>query len=207
MLNKAETRAPLSGVISRRYVEVGQWIDKGAPVADLLQLDPLYVEVNVPEDVIARIRKGDLARVEFDALDRKTFSGTVEQIVPQADAASRTFRVRVLLPNPDLAIWPGFFARASLTSRQDGETFLVPKDAIVTRETNYHVVAVRDGKAVVVPVTLGRSELNQVSVSGPLVESDLVVTRGNETLQGGEMLIVMNPPTTQGGAEAAAPGR
>lgn len=197
MLKKAETHAPLSGVIAKRYVEVGEWIDKGAAVADLLQLDPLFVEMDVPEDVVARVRKGDPAQVEIDALGRRSFVGKVDQILPQADAASRTFRVKILLPNSDLTVWPGFFARAALTSKSEQQQFLVPKDAIVTRETSCHVVAVRDGKSAIVPVTPGRSEGDRTSVSGELKQDELVVIRGNESLHGGEMLIVMNPPTTR----------
>ena len=194
-------------MIARRYVEVGQWIEKGAAVADLLQLDPLFVEVNVPEDVITRVAKGDPAQVRIDALGQQTFTGTVDQILPQADPASRTFRVKILLPNPGFKIWPGFFARATLTSRSEAPQFVVPRDAVVTRQAQAHVAVAREvktvpgpmgpsttGTAVVVPVTLGRSDAKSVSVSGDLKEGDLAVTRGNETLRGGEPLIIMNPP-------------
>ncbi len=197
MMNKAQTYAPLSGVVAKRHVEVGQWIDKGAPIADMLQLDPLFVDVNVPEEVIARVKKGDPARVQIDALPGKNLTGTVDQVIPLADASSRTFRVRILLPNSDLTVWPGFFARAALSSRSDQPEFLVPKDAIVTRESSYHVVAARDGKAVIVPVTLGRAEGGNMSVTGDLTESDVVVIRGNESLRPDQILLVMNPPTTQ----------
>jgi RND family efflux transporter MFP subunit len=196
MLRKAETPAPLGGIIARRYVEIGQWIDKGAAIAELLQLDPLFVEVDVPEEVIARIKPGDPARIEIDALGRKGFTGTVEQMLPQADPSSRTFRVKILLPNPDLAVWPGFFARAALSSRSAEPEFLVPKDAIVTQGARSHVIIVRDGKAAVVPVELGRAAADRTSVSGDLRENDWVVIRGNEALRGGEVLLVMNPPAT-----------
>jgi RND family efflux transporter MFP subunit len=206
-LAKAETHSPLEGVIARRHVEVGQWIEKGAAVADLLQLDPLFVEVNVPEEVITRVARGDPAQVRIDALGQQTFTGTVDQILPQADPASRTFRVKILLPNPGFKIWPGFFARATLTSRSESPQFVFPRDALVTREGQAHVVVARDvkveqgpmgpsasGTAVLVPVTVGRSDAKSVSVSGDLKEGDLAVTRGNETLRGGETLMIMNPP-------------
>ncbi len=223
MIRKAETRSPLGGVIAKRHVEVGQWIEKGAAVADLLQLDPLFVEVNVPEDVIARVRKGDVAKVHIDALSRdQSFTGAVEQIVPQADPGSRTFRVKILLPNPQLTVWPGFFARATLTSQSEAPQFVVPRDAVVASGNTAHVVVARDvktqqgpmgpgmaGTAAVVPVTLGRSDGKTFSVTGDLKEGDLAVTRGNETLRGGETLIIMNPPAPapqQQGAPASQPG-
>jgi RND family efflux transporter MFP subunit len=217
MVKKATTHSPLLGVIARRHVEVGQWIEKGAAVADLLQLDPLFVEVNVPEEVITRVAKGDPAQVRIDAMGQGSFTGTVDQILPQADPASRTFRVKILLPNPDFAIWPGFFARATLTSKSEAPQFVVPRDAVVTRGTESNVVVARDvktgagpmgpsttGTAVLVPVTIGRSDSKSVSVVGELKQGDLAVVRGNETLRGGETLIIMNPPAAAPASQPTA---
>ena len=219
MLAKAKTHSPLEGVISKRYVEVGQWIEKGAAVADLLQLDPLFVEVNVPEEVIARVAKGDPAQIRIDALGQQSFEGKVDQILPQADPSSRTFRVKILLPNPEFKIWPGFFARATLTSKSEAPQFVVPRDALVTKDAQSHVVVARDvktgpaqgpmgpsttGTAVVVQVTVGRSDSRTVSIVGDLKQGDLAVTRGNETLRGGETLIIMNPPAPASQPTAAA---
>jgi len=219
MLAKAKTHSPLEGVISKRYVEVGQWIEKGAAVADLLQLDPLFVEVNVPEEVITRVTKGDPAQVRIDAMGQQSFEGKVDQILPQADPGSRTFRVKILLPNPEFKIWPGFFARATLTSKSEAPQFVVPRDALVTKDAQSHVVVARDvktgpaqgpmgpsttGTAVVVPVTVGRSDSRSVSIAGDLKQGDLAVTRGNESLRGGETLIIMNPPPPASQPTAAA---
>jgi len=197
-LRKTEVKAPFEGVISARQVEVGQWVEQGDAVADLLQLDPLFVEVNVPEEVIARVKKGDRASVQIDALGQKPFEGIVDQVIPQADPGSRTFRVKILMPNPELAIWPGFFARATLTSTTEKPQFVVPRDAVVTAGTQSHVVAVREGKSVVVPVKLGGvGSRGGISVTGELRKGDVAVIRGNETLRGGEDLVVMNAATTQ----------
>jgi membrane fusion protein (multidrug efflux system) len=111
--------------------------------------------------------------------------------------------VKILLPNPELKIWPGFFGRAMITSRSQGSSFLVPRDAIVTGGSKHRVVAVRDGKAVLVPVTIGPGAADKVSVAGELNETDVVVVRGNEALRGGEPLIVLNPPTTRPATGAA----
>lgn len=194
MLAKAETRSPLAGVIARRHVEIGEWINRGDAIADLLQLDPLFVEVNVPEEVIARVRRGDSARVEIDALGRRSFVGKIDQIVPLAEAASRTFRVKILLPNPDLEIWPGFFARAVLVSESAGAMLLVPRDSLVTREGSTYVVAVRDGVAAIVPVEVGPAQGDRLAVTGALREGEMVVIRGNEMLAPGMPVVVLNPP-------------
>jgi RND family efflux transporter MFP subunit len=194
LLERTRVVAPFDGVIARRYVEVGQWVEAGEEIADLVQTDPLFVRVNVPEYVIARVQVGDEAEVRFDALGGKSVTGQVEQILPVADAASRTFPVKVLVPNPDLRIRPGFFGRAVLSSSSEAPLLVVPKDAVVTRGTQSHVVAARDGKAVIVPVALGPSQGGEVAVTGELKEGDRVVVRGNETLRGGEQLAVQEAP-------------
>ena len=205
LIEKSQIHSPFEGVVERRHVEVGQGITQGDPVAELVQLDPLFVRVYVPESVISKIKIGDSATVTFDALgagDTSGVTGKIEQILPSADPSSRTFPVKILLPNPELRIWPGFFARAMITSRPQGEGFLVPRDAVVSSGGRHHVAAARGGKAVLVPVKLGTGAGDKVSVSGELNEKDLVVTRGNEALRGGEQLMVLNPPAPPATANA-----
>ena len=193
-IKKSEIKAPMGkGVVARRYVEVGQWVKQGDPVADLLWLDPLFVRANVPEQVISKIKKGDDVRIRIEALGSAELTGKVDQIIPAADPGSRTFAVKVLLPNPEGAIRPGFFAMATFLAG-GGEQFLVPRDAVINRGTQSHVVAAREGKAVVIPVKPGPGDGNKVFVSGELKEGDRVITRGNETLRGGEPLQIQGDP-------------
>lgn len=202
-IKKSQTHMPLGGVIARRHVEVGQWIKQGDPVAEIVQLDPLFVRIWVPEDVIATVKEGDEAVVTFDALGRRSFTGKVAQILPEADPNSRTFPVKLLLENPKLEIHPGFFARAMLVSKTAESAVVVPKDAVVTQNEKSHVVAVRDGKAVLVPVERGLGQGDLMAVKGDLKEGESVVIRGNEALRGGEPLMVLNAP---GGPPGAPPG-
>jgi HlyD family secretion protein len=203
-IRKSEVRDPRGdGIVARRYVEVGQWVKQGDPVADVVWLDPVFVRTNVPEYIIAKVKKGDSARVVFDALGDKEFTGTVDQILPTADPASRTFPVKVLLKNPGNTIQPGFFARVTLLARSDTPQFVVPKDAVISRAGGSHVVAARDGKAVLVPVKAAGAEGAKAYVSGELKAGDRVVTRGNEALRGGEPLMVEGDPPS--GAPPAGP--
>jgi RND family efflux transporter MFP subunit len=202
-IRKSEVRDPRGdGVVAKRYVEVGQWVKQGDPVADVVWLDPVFVRANVPEYVIPKIKQGDPARVVFDALGAKEYTGTIEQIIPTADPASRTFPVKILLKNPDFVIRPGFFARATLLAKSDTPQFVVAKDAVVSTARGAHVVAARDGKAVVVAVKVLGSEAARSYVTGDLKDTDRVVTRGNESLRGGEPLMVEGDAPPAAGKEA-----
>jgi membrane fusion protein (multidrug efflux system) len=200
MIKKSEVRTPLGkGIVAKRYVEVGQWVKQGDPVADVVWMDPVFVRTSVPEAFIGQVKQGEQVTFTLDAVPDKPFTGEINQVLPVADPVSRTFTVKVLVKNPDGLLRPGFFARATIHSRS-GRQFLVPKDAVVTAPDGQHVVVAREGKAVVVPVKRGAAEGTKLVVSGELKEGDQVVTRGNETLRGGEDLQIQNPPpaaTTQ----------
>jgi RND family efflux transporter MFP subunit len=198
LLTKAQIVSPIDGVVARRYIEVGQWVKQGDPIADVVQLDPLFVRVNVPEALMPRIKVGDSATVTVDALGGQSFTGKIEQIIPFPDPSSRTFPVKILLPNAGHMIWPVFFARATITSQSQQGGFRVPRDAVVTGGNQHRVVVARGGKAVVVPVAMGAGAGGKVSVTGELTEADVVITRGNEMLRGGEDLIVQNAPGAGG---------
>jgi multidrug efflux pump subunit AcrA (membrane-fusion protein) len=142
--------------------------------------------------------------VKVDALGGEVFVGKVDQILPEADPGSRTFQVKLLVPNPQGKVRPGFFARATLVSKSETQ-LVVPKDAVVARGTNAHVVAAREGKAVIVPVKRGASEGSMIAVVGELTEKDQVVTRGNEALRGGEPLMLPPPAPATAPASTTAP--
>lgn len=208
MIEKSRIVAPMPGYVSKRHVEVGQWIELGKPVADVVWLDPLWVRVHAPESAIARLKVGDEATITIDALGGEKLTGVVDQILPEADPASRTFPVKVRLANPDGRVRPGMFARAVLVSKSE-PGLVVPKDAVVARGTEAHVVVVKDNKAVLVPVTRGPAEGDKLVVTpvpgkGELTERDRVVTRGNEALRGGEDLML--PPAAAAQPAATQPG-
>ena len=142
-------------MVAKRHVEVGQWVKEGDPIADIVQLDPLWVRVNVPEQVLPRLAKGDEARVTIDALGGETFTGTVDQILPEADPASRTFHGEAAGAEPGRQDQPGLLRAGDAVVEIGRTQLVVPKDAVVSRGPSAHVVAVREGKAVVVPVKRG----------------------------------------------------
>ena len=209
MIRKSDVRAPIGkGIVARRYVEVGQWLKQGDPVADLVWLDPVFIRTNVPEGVISKVHKGDEVRIIVDALGDTVLIGKVDQIIPTADPNSRTFPVKVLLANPKGEVRPGFFARATFLANTAADQFVVPKDAVVTSPQGSHVVAAREGKAVIVPVKRGGAAGELMTVGGDLKEGDQVVTRGNEALRGGEALQILPsaPGVPPGGGGAPGGG-
>jgi len=204
--------APFDGYIVAEHTEVGQWLAKGAPVVDLVELDPVDVRVLVLEDYIRHLRVGASVRVEIGALPGHAFTGQVALIVPHADVRSRSFPVKVRLKNPKsgggVLLKSGMFARVTLPVGQKTRALLVPKDALFLggRGPTVYVVEPSSGDpgaATVRPVQvdLGVASGNLMQVIGSLEPGQQVVVRGNERLRPGQTVTVSGP------AESAGPGR
>jgi HlyD family secretion protein len=193
-VQKTVIRSPVSGFITNRYAEVGQWIERGGKVADIIDLAAALVRVPVHERDIRLVQVGDKAIVTLDALPNRTFTGRVKHITPQADLASRTFPVKIeVLNTPDTAIKAGMFARVSLRTGAVQPSVFVPKDAVVRRASGQLVFVVEDGKARLVPIKTGRTHEGLIEVvEGQLKPGDTVVVTGNEMLQD-QMAVVAQP--------------
>jgi HlyD family secretion protein len=194
-VQKTVIRSPVSGFITNRYAEVGQWVERGGRVADIIDLAAVLVRVPVHERDIRLVQVGDEAIVTLDALPNRTFTGRVKYMTPQADLASRTFPVKIEVSNsPDHAIKAGMFARVTLRTGAAQRSVFVPKDAVVRRASAQVVFVVEEAIARMVPIKTGRTHEGLIEVvEGQLTPGDTVVVTGNELLQD-QMAVVSNPP-------------
>ena len=184
-IQKTTIRSPVSGFITQRYTEVGQWLERGGKVVDLVDLRMVLIRVPVHEKDVSRVRVGDEATIGLDALPNRPFTGRVKHILPQADAASRTFPVKIEVANtPDSALKAGMFARVRLRTGTAHPGLFVPKDAVVRQPNGLGVFVVQDDKAHMVPIKTGRTHDGLIEVlEGGLQPGNTVVVTGNETLR------------------------
>jgi multidrug efflux pump subunit AcrA (membrane-fusion protein) len=184
-VQKTTIYAPVSGFITQRYTEIGQWIERGERIADLIDLRVVFVRVPIHEKDIGRVRVDDPATVTLDAFPGRTFEGRVKHLVPQADPASRTFPVKIEVANTsDHALKAGMSARVQLRSGDARPTVLIPKDAVARSAGKQVVFVVRNDKAHLTPIKSGRSYNSSIEVlEGALKPGDRVVVTGNETLR------------------------
>ena len=163
-------------------------------MATIIEIDPLEIEVYVPEGSIRFVQSGDEVEVLVEAVPGQTFHGVVDQIVPSADPLARTFPVRVRVENAAMKgrdpLLPGMLARVKLPTSEKQRRMMVPKDAIQLGGAAPTLYRVIDGKAMEVPVVMGPSQDSWVAVTpsepGQLSVADLVVIRGNERLRPGQ---------------------
>lgn len=195
-LAKYTVRAPFSGFVIRELTEAGYWLSQGSAVVEIIQIDEVEVEVYVPESYIRFVKVGEAAVLKFDALPdvAEPFVGRIVSIVPEAEARSRTFPVRVRLKNPrgdnGYLVKPGMLAKCALPIGPSKQTTLIPKDALVLGQVGSQIKQIVDGKVRTVNVQLGISQGSNVEVVQGLQPGDVVAVFGNERLRDGESVRV-----------------
>lgn len=192
--------APFDGYIVTEHTEIGQWVKQGDPVAEVIELDQVDVEVTVLENYIPYVRVGAEANVEIGAHSDKLFTGHVVLIVPRADLRSRSFPVKIRLENRSVDGEPllkaGMFAHVTLPVGDPTKAKLVPKDALVLGGPTPVVYVVdfagenpRQGTVRLVPVQLGVASEGLIQIKGDVKVGQSVVVQGNERLRPGQGVI------------------
>lgn len=130
-LADAQLRAPLAGYVAKRMLEPGVMVAPGQPVFELAVLDPIEINVAVPETDIRLVKVGQKAMVSAPALPGQRFTGTVKVVSISADPATRTYMTRITLPNPTHELKVGMVAEVSITGNHMLNLTVVPAEAIV----------------------------------------------------------------------------
>ncbi len=125
-------RAPFSGVVSERLVSTGDYVTKGMKVATVVRIDPVRVELTVPEQYVSRVRVGQPVRLSVDAYPNEAFSATVKFVSPALKADQRALTVEAVAANRDGRLKPGLFATALLQQANPAPALLVPSTSVET---------------------------------------------------------------------------
>ena len=123
-------RAPFSGELGIRKVNLGQFVSPGAPIVSLQQLDPIYVDFTLPEQRMDKLKPGTLVRATVDALPGQTFEGRITAVEPRVDPNTRNFTAQATLANPDGLLRPGAFARVGFALGGEREVVVIPQTAV-----------------------------------------------------------------------------
>ena len=184
--------APFDGIITARNTDVGALIDAGANASapalfHLSAIDKVRIFTAVPEVYSRAVHVGAQAGVTLDEFPGVTFDGTVMRSTNAIDPVSRTLTVEVDVHNPDGKLLPGSYAFVHLTlpESEGSASVTVPSEAVIFRKEGLRVAAVRNGKAQLVPITIGRDYGNSVEVVSDLRPSDEVILDPSNSLTNG----------------------
>jgi RND family efflux transporter MFP subunit len=178
-------RAPFAGLVAERAVSVGDYVTKGARVATVVSIDPLRVELTVPEQAIAQIKVGQPVRLSVDAYPGEEFTAAVRFVSPAVRVDQRALTVEAIAPNKDGRLKPGLFATALIQLGAPAPALTIPESAVETVSGTSRVYVVKDGKAEERIVTVGEKTSDGVEVTSGLAGGEAVVAEPRGRLTDG----------------------
>lgn len=190
-LDKSMLRAPIAGVVDKRFSETGEFTDMGSPLIRLVQTQKVKVKIGIPERDILFFKPGDKVTVTLDAVREKKFEGQIHKIATTAEASTLTFVSEVEVDNPDGLIKPGMIARVSLLRKTYPDSIAVPMFAILSIETQRFVFVEENGTAHIRPIEIGVIQEDSVQASSGLKPGDRLIVTGQRELQEGDPVDVM----------------
>ena len=187
-----EIRAPIDGVISERFIKVGNTIEVNTPTFQVTSLEPLISYLHVPEREYRRIDAGQPATIRVDAVPQSEFVATVARVSPVVDPITGTFKITVEVTDPSRRLKPGMFGRISIVHDMHANALQVPRSAIVDDAGTSAVFVVEDDIAHRRPVATGYAQNGFVEITDGLTDGEKIVTIGQAGLKQGAKVTVIN---------------
>lgn len=178
-------RSPISGIVNHLYVDAGEFIDTGKPLADIVNIDRIKINVRVPELDIRFVLEGQKTPIRIDAFAEREVTGIVDFVAFKADPATKTFLVRTLIDNPFGDIRPGMIARVLFVRQIIPDALAAPLFALVDKGGERLVFVEKDGVAHSRTVSIGVIEGDRVQITGGLSAGDHLIVKGQTEVEDG----------------------
>jgi membrane fusion protein, multidrug efflux system len=167
-------RAPFSGLVAERVVSVGDYVTRGAHVATVVRVDPMRVELTIPEQAVALVKSGQPVQISVDAYRDETFPAKVRFVSPSLRTDQRALTVEAVAANADGRLKPGLFATALIQQPSSTPALLVPTTAVEAIAGTSRVYVVKNDKIEERIVTVGETVGQQVEITSGLNKDDTV---------------------------------
>lgn len=201
VIAKKTIRAPFSGRLGIRQVNLGQIINEGEAIVSLQSLDPVLVNFLLPQHRLGQIKTGMTVRISTDALPGEMIEGKITATNPDVDAATRNIRIQARVANSDERLRPGMYVNVAVVLPNPKEVLAIPATAVLYAPYSDSVFVVEEKKEEDKPpvkvvrqqfVRLGEKRGDFVAVTSGLKKGDVVVSTGVFKLRNGQPVMVDN---------------
>lgn len=182
---KAPVETFIGGIVGRVYVDIGQSVTPQTPVALIVNMDNVKIDLSIPEKYVPSVSPDQEAKVSVDAYPEEEFIGKVTKISPVVDLETRSAPIQLVIDNQDHRLRSGMFAKAKLVIGKYESVPVILKEAIIGKEPDRYAYIVENKKAVLRKITLGVREGPYYQVKDGIKENDLVVIMGQQRLKDG----------------------
>ena len=191
-LAEAVVRAPISGTITSRQVEVGAMIGTSTMAFTLMDIETVYASINISESHLNKVQVGMEMKVRIAAVREEDYWGKIEVIGIAAAPGAAVFEVRLALPNAEGAIKPGMYAEVNLVALREEGVLVLPRGAILADSNSHYIYVVENDVAYRREVRLGIEVGNMVSILSGIQSAEAVVVKGNKGLSHGAAVTMVN---------------
>ncbi|MEO6319717.1 MAG: efflux RND transporter periplasmic adaptor subunit [Polaromonas sp.] len=181
--------APFDGIVGIRQVNVGDYLKDGADIVNIEDIDAIYVDFRLPERYQTKVKRGQTALLDIDALPGQTYTAQIQAIDPLIDANGRSVGIRGCIDNRALQLRPGMFARVNTVFGVRENASVIPEEAIIPQGGKQFVIKLLDGPSEQtrttqrVEVNVGLRSPGKVEILQGLAPGDTVVRTGQQRIQ------------------------
>jgi len=183
--SEATVRAPFSGEIAERSVSVGEFVAPQTPLVTLVRVDPLRMELTVPQQYLLAVRAGQRVVIRLDAVPNRTFEGTVRYVSAAVQRSTRGLTVEAVLANSDGVLRPGLFATARIETGTTRDAAVVPQGAVLEQAGVHRVFVSSGGTLQERVVSIMDRNDNEVVIDTGVRAGERVVVSGIDRLADG----------------------
>lgn len=178
----------LDGFVADCDIKEGQVVEVGTPLMTVQNLSSAYLVVNINQEDITKIKIGQKVNVSVDSLSETDFEGVVEIMNPVANSSSRSFEVKILVPNADFLLKPGMFAQAQIIFDSTKMAIMVPQAAVSGKDGVYYVYVVKGKMAERRLVELGDTVGQEIEVKFGIKEKEQLIISNVNKLKDGDAI-------------------
>jgi RND family efflux transporter MFP subunit len=189
-LKDADLQSPIEGIVTLLNVEPGQSVGSGQHIATVINIDQVYVDIQVSETLVNTLKPGMTIETQVPAVSSEQLSATIEWVSPAADAQTRLFPVRVVFDNPDHLIKPGMFATISISVNEAANEIVIPSTAVLQRVDRQIVFVNIDGVAEEKEIITGFDNGRSIVVLSGLSVGDQLIVEGQQFVETGTPLVL-----------------
>ncbi len=199
--------APFDGVVTQRMLDPGAFAGPNQPIVRVSELDLVYVNANVPDEDLGFVRRGTPVSFTSASLPGRTFSGRIMDVNAIPTSGTLSYRARIRQANPGEVLRGGMLVSVRIRKDYHRNAVIVPRTAIFQTDQGANVYTVEDGKAKLLPVTVGlQTDTVSEVLGGAVRPGTVVITTRPDALQNGSVVAVGGASSAPGSAGAAGSG-
>ena len=191
-LSYTKIRAPISGVVSSRLINVGQHIDVNEATFHITDTSKLVAYLRIPQTELAKFAPGHTAEIRVDSMPDRQFAATIARLSPTIDTRNGTFRATAYVDNENGDLAPGMFGRFSIAYERHPDALVIPVRALMEEDSQFVVYVVEDGAALRRVVEIGIRSGDKVEIKSGLNSNEPVVVAGQAGLRDGSKVFASN---------------